>query len=337
MSMTDVELSEMARDTVELAASQVFPSANTFIRATEIWVPSTDRQSLELGAGLYPGLPEFEAMSRGIRFAYDEGLPGKAWAGGHPIVLKNLTGSYFLRGELAAAAGLTCAVAVPIFAGAFLMAVLVLFCGDDRDHVGALEIWHAPSGSNEMGLLDGYFGSAEVFEWSARHTKFPKGAGLPGLTWKAGLPVVLADLGRSKRFLRGESAQRVGINRGVGIPCGAGPDGAYVLTFLSALGTPIARRFESWVFDRKAGGLVFADGYCESISDLAQLYAGQVIAPGEGRIGHAWRAGIPAISTELARDARPVAASVAGTPLTTMVAMPVIEAGAPQAIAAWYL
>ncbi|WP_424931949.1 GAF domain-containing protein [Amaricoccus macauensis] len=336
MSTSEIE-THGAEGGLAVSAGLMGAGSKPFIRATEIWVPTSDRRRLELGAGLYPDLPGFEAASRGISFGYDEGLPGKAWAGRCPIVLKNLTSSYFMRGEAAEAARLTCGVAVPVFAGSFLMAVLVLFCGDDRDHVGALEVWHAPSGSNEMGLLDGYFGTAEVFEWSARHTKFPKGAGLPGLTWETGLPVVLEDLGRSKRFLRWESAERVGINRGVGIPCGTGPDGAYVLTFLSALGTPIARRFESWVPNAEGDGLILAGGFCESTGALAQCYEGQAIAPGMGTIGHAWRAGIPAISTELARDAPLVAASIAGTALRTMVAMPVIEAGKPRAVAAWYL
>ncbi len=42
-------------------------------------------------------------------------------------------------------------------------------------------------------------------------------------------------------FLRADSAVKVGINRGFAIPCGT-PDGTvYVITFLSALATPIAR------------------------------------------------------------------------------------------------
>ncbi|MCP5365857.1 MAG: GAF domain-containing protein, partial [Hyphomicrobiales bacterium] len=124
-------------------------SDQTFIRAIEIWVPCKNRRRLELGAGLYGPLSEFETASHAISFGFDEGLPGKAWAAGHPIVLKNLTGSYFKRGEVAQAAGLTCGVALPIFAGSFLLAVIVLFCGDDRNHVGAIELWHTPLGSNE--------------------------------------------------------------------------------------------------------------------------------------------------------------------------------------------
>jgi len=73
-----------------------------------------------------------------------------------------------------------------VFAGEFLMAVMVLFCGDDEKHVGAIELWHNDADvSHEMGLVDGYYGTADMFEFNSRHTKFPRGFGLPGRTWKA--------------------------------------------------------------------------------------------------------------------------------------------------------
>jgi hypothetical protein len=85
---------------------------------------------------------------------------------------------------------LTCGVALPVFAGEFLMAVMVLFCGDDEKHVGAIELWHNdPEVSHEMGLVDGYYGTADMFEFNSRHTKFPAGFGLPGRAWKAGMPL----------------------------------------------------------------------------------------------------------------------------------------------------
>jgi len=312
-------------------------SDQTFIRAIEIWVPSKDRRRLELGSGLYGPLSEFETASHAMSFGFDEGLPGKAWAAGHPIVLKDLTGSYFKRGEVAEAAGLTCGVALPIFAGSFLLAVIVLFCGDDRDHVGAIELWHTPPGLNEMSLVDGYYGTAEVFEWSSRHTKFMRGTGLPGQIWETGMPVILEDLGRSRRFLRWESAERVGINRGIGIPCGHDANGVWVLTLLSALGTPIARRFEVWVPSDNGDRLFFHSGYCEEAADLKTLNGPASLSQGEGTLGYVWRSGTPAISGDLASEPAPIIASTQGTGLNTMIAMPVIVAGDFKAVVAWYL
>lgn len=76
------------------------------------------------------------------------------------------------------------------------------------------------------------------------------------------------------------------------------------MTFLSALGTPIVRRFEIWVPDTRRGGLVFQAGIGEEGEDLAKAYAACTIERGAGTLGHAWRAGIPAIAraAECRRD-----------------------------------
>jgi len=321
----------------EPARAAIDAMRDTFIRAAEIWVPSKDRRRLEFGAGLYGNLTELETVSRETVFDYDEGLPGKAWAAGHPIILRNLTNSYFKRGDAARIAGLTCGVALPIFVGSFPTAVIVLLCGDDREHVGAIELWNSPPGLIEMSLVDGYYGTAEVFEWNSRRTNFMKGHGLPGRVWQCGMPVILEDLGNSRRFLRWESAVRVGINRGLGIPCGRDAEGTWVLTLLSALGTPISRRVECWVPDADRGGLTFHSGYCETKSNLAADYAGAVLREAEGTLGHVWRTAIPDISTDLANEPDVIAASADGIGLGAMVAIPIIIQSELRAIVACYL
>lgn len=320
-----------------LASAGIAATKRPFIRATEIWVPTADDKQLELGSGLYGPLSAFQAVSEQTRFGYDEGLPGKAWASRHPIVLRNLTSSYFKRGDAAAAAGLTCAVALPIFSGERLKAVIVLFCGDDREHIGAIEVWRTPPHSNEMGLVDGYYGTADSLEWTSRHIKFMLGIGLPGRVWDTGMPVIMEDLGRARRFLRWEDAERVGINHGVGIPCGTDATGTWVLTFLSALGTPIAHRFEAWVPDANSRGLVFRAGYCELVDDLASVYGGAVLPLDSGTLASVFNSGVPAFCTDFAKEPRVIADGVSGTGITTMVAMPVIAEGAVRALVAWYL
>ena len=114
----------------------------TFIRAAEVWVPSRDRALLEFAGGLYGIASQFGSISRSMCFGRCEGLPGRAWDEGRPIVLKNLEGSYFLRAIAARAAGLTCAIAIPVFLCDVLSAVVVFFCGDPEAHAGAIELWH---------------------------------------------------------------------------------------------------------------------------------------------------------------------------------------------------
>lgn len=322
----------MATETLT-RADEVLTGKRPFIRVTEVWVPSAADGTLVLKEGIYGKLAEFERVARETRFGYGEGLPGKAWASGKPIVLKDLVGSYFKRGAAAEAAGLTCAVAIPVFQGDRLTAVLVLFCGEDREHVGAIEVWHTPPDSYEMGFLDGYYGTAEVFEWTARHINFTKGTGLPGQTWERETPVVFADL-RAPRFLRWEKAQEVGISRGIGVPIHTTQPGTYVLTLLSALATPIARRFEVWTAQAD-GGLRLTDGFCERAGLLGA--APLQLASGEGAIGRVAATGIPATSADLSAEPDAVASAAQIAGLTTLVALPIHRTTGLVAVAVWYL
>ena len=311
----------------------------TFIRVVELWVPDRTRTRLEFGGSLCSAeFSEFRALSENTLFAYDEGLPGKAWASGHPIILTEFSNSYFKRTDEAKEAGLTCGVALPVFAGEFLMAVMVLFCGDDEKHVGAIELWHNdPEVSHEMGLVDGYYGTADMFEFNSRHTKFPRGFGLPGRVWKAGTPLIIKDLHNSRQFLRWEEASEIGINCGVGIPYKTFPDQTWIMTFLSAQATPIAERFEIWVPNEARTALVFRSGDCSKNTDLDALYASKTIGKGEGSIGGAWATGMPAISENLKYDESIAASLARSSGMNQIIVLPVIENALLKAVLAWYL
>jgi len=315
------------------------PMMKTFVRVAEIWVPTRDRTQLMFLDGLYGPLKEFRAASEQMRFRFDEGLPGKAWAAGHPIILKEFANSYFRRIEAAKTAGLTCGVALPVFAGKELTAVVVLFCGDDETHVGAIELWHNDADkAYEMTLVDGYYGSAEMFEFNSRHTKFPRGFGLPGRVWKLNMPLIIKDLYHSKTFLRWREAVEIGINRGLGIPYPQASGKTWVMTFLSARDTPIARRFEIWVPDAQGGTLIFNSGDCDENAQFASGHQTATIGEGEGTIGQVWATGIPAVRDSLAGDPSPAARSALAAGLSAMVAMPVTgDGGRVKAVVAWYL
>jgi hypothetical protein len=303
----------------------------TFIRAVEIWVLSKDRTRLEFGGGLYGPLDAFGTGSETVSFGFGEGLPGRAWAAGQPVILKDFNASGFERAATAKAAGLTCAAALPVFAGEFLMAVVVFFCGDDETHVGAIELWHHdPGSSNDLKLADGYFGAADTFEFNARHAKFPRGYGLPGRAWRAHMPVIMHDLLNSKDFLRAKQALEIGINRGLGIPYAPGSGHTYVLTFLCARNTPIARRLEIWVPNQTGDALLFHGGDCDQNTALAAEYEHTKFRKGEGLLGQAWFTGIPVLRPISATDPAPTAG------LRAVIAMPFIEAGKLKAITAWY-
>jgi len=310
----------------------------TFVRVAEIWVPTKDGKQLQFSDGLYGPLAEFRAVSEQMTFAFDEGLPGKAWASGHPVILKKFSNSYFKRIEVAEAAGLTCGVAMPVFAGKQLNAVLVLFCGDDESHIGAIELWHNdPEKFYEMRLVDGYYGTAEMFEFNSRYTHFPRGYGLPGMVWKRNRPLIVKDLFRSTAFLRWQQAMEVGINRGLGIPYVHGSGQAWVMSLLSARDTPIARRFEIWVPNASQDALIFDSGDCDQNASLATEYESAKIGKGEGSIGQVWLSGVPAVSANIAGDASPAGRSAAAAGLKTSVALPIMDEAGLKAVVVWYL
>lgn len=309
----------------------------TFIRVAEVWVPSADRTCLEFGGGLYGTAHRFGRVSRGMCFARGEGLPGRAWERGHPIVLQQLEDTQFRRGEAARDSGLTCGVAVPIFAGDFLTSVLVFFCSDDAAHAGALELWHNdPSASPDMTLQEGYYGTtAEAFGFISRHIAFRRGTGLPGSAWESGAPVFIEDLGRSARFLRADSATQVGINRGLAIPCPGPTEHSHVLAFLSALGTPIARRIEIWLSDAPRERLTRASGFCEVMGTLDDATA-PTLERGQGTIGRLLLTGAPGLSDAAGAEPGGIGAQATAAGLHSLVAMPVINAGRLTAAVVWY-
>jgi hypothetical protein len=308
----------------------------TFVRVIEVWVPGRDRTRLELGAGLYGSCKRFRDVSELKRFSYNEGLPGRAWASGRPVVLTQFDDSYFRRIDAARQVGLTAGIAVPVFAGSFLLAVVVFLCGDDQEHAGAIEVWgQDPLKPGEMQLIDGYFGTLEKFASLSRTVNMPRGHGLPGRVWEKRMPMIISDLGHAQTFLRSRNAEEAGMTTGLGIPCLRGPDEVYAVTFLSARETPIARRFEIWV-PASGGGLIFADGHCEQDPDLDMGYCSSSIAKGEGTIGRVWLTGVPAVCEPLDADKSVAGQSARLAGLNSMLALPVIENAALKAVVAMY-
>ena len=306
-------------------------SAKTFIEVTEVWVPDGDR--LKLAEGNYGGLEEFAAASRRESFAKGEGLPGKAWAEERPVVLKGFDGSYFKRTEAAKEAGLTSAVAVPVFAGADLKAVLVVLCGDDDERTGAIEVWHEQDGL--LMLDDGYYGAAKHFEWVSQHTHFPQGQGLPGAAWSSETPILMRDLGSGYRFIRADSAAKAGLTTGLGLPIPVPGGTTFVLTLLSAKGTPIARRFEIWDARAARNGSVnearLIDGICAregALWDPDNAGNERVVKAWQGAIGRVLGTGVP-----LVEGGKPGLANG----YDSMVALPIHLDGELSHVVAWYL
>ncbi|TFF17950.1 GAF domain-containing protein [Jiella endophytica] len=302
-------------------------TTRTFVEATEVWVPKDGR--LVWSSGNYGALDAFAAVSEEKSFGKGEGLPGKAWDEARPVVLKAFDGSYFQRAEAARAAGLTSAVAVPVFAGSELKAVVVVLCADDDQRTGAIEVWCEANGL--LMLDDGYYGAARHFEWVSQHTHFPPGQGLPGGVWAANAPMLMRDLGSGYRFIRADSAGKAGLTTGLGLPIAVPGRQTYVLTLLSARGTPIARRFELWNARSSRSGAAseaaLADGICQREGPLWNDEHERRVAAWQGPIGEVLGTGLPLVKYD-------TALLTAG--YASMVALPIYRDGTLAHVVAWY-
>lgn len=296
----------------------------TFIKVTEIWLPNKDRTQLEFGSGLYGKLTEFKTISQHQYFAYNEGLPGKAWAAKQPLILKKFEDSYFKRTIAAQQAGLTCGIALPIFSGDFLLAVVVFLCGDDASQAGAIEVWCHKNDENALSISDGYYGTLQHFETLSQQLSVSKGQGLAGLAWEANLPVLIDDIGKASQFLRANEAQQAGITTGLAIPVS---DGCYVMTFLSAKATPLAKRIQLWMPDDSGERLLCQQGYSKQDNELAQLFESVSVNKGEGALGRVWLTGLPIITGSNEDDYNSELHD-----LSRMLAIPIIIHGQLKAI-----
>ena len=300
----------------------------TFIKVTEIWIPDKERTQLEFGSGLYGELINFKADSEQQKFAFNEGLPGKAWAAGHPIVLSKFEHSYFKRTAAAKKAGLTCGIAIPVFSGDFLMAVVVFLCGDDDEHAGAIEVWcNEPALENRLSVMDGYYGTLQHFEKISRQISMCKGQGLAGIAWETGMPVLIDDIGKAITLIRATDAQQAGISMGIGIPVSENSGQSYIMTFLSAKATPLAKRIQIWIPDQEGRRLICQQGYSKNSNDLAKIFEKITVNKGEGALGRVWLTGMPVITGAHEPHYNPELDS-----LSSMLAIPVIEKGRLKAI-----
>lgn len=182
----------------------------TFIRAAEIWLPDPAGQLLEFGSGVYLHAPAFGHASRAMCFGRGEGLPGRVWEEGRPVVLDDLQGGYFQRAAAARAAGLTCAVGFAAWFGPLLKAVVVIFCSGAATDPGGLALHDAGD-------------EPDGFEPGRLRLRCAGAPGTPeqvvALRGGAGQPVAA----RVERFVAGADAHALRRTHGIDAALGALP------------------------------------------------------------------------------------------------------------------
>jgi hypothetical protein len=159
---------------------------------------------------------------------------------------------------------------------------------------------------------------------------------LPGRAWKSDAPVLIKDIGEARQFLRADDAARAEMNVGLAIPYTNGGPDTWVISFLSSLRSPIARRYEIWGPGSADGTLVFRSGFCSSGADLDAIFSGKVVHRGEGSLGQAFASVTPVIGSDVTREASIAARAAAKVGLRQTVVLPVLSGSQLRAVIAWY-
>jgi len=211
------------------------------LQGAELWVPKGEH--LVLGAGAYGRHTEFARVSGKSRFRRGEGLPGAVWATERALAWQDLT-THFVRAEHAAAAGIDSALGLPWFSGRELVGVITFLFAASTDVAACMEIWDHDDTIGVLKHGGGLYARAEEFGRLSKLVQFPYAAGLPGLTWSRGVPVVLDDVRASSEFVRAGLSVRAGLKRAVGLPIYRERRIVHVLAMLGAESRPFVRGFE---------------------------------------------------------------------------------------------
>ncbi len=202
----------------------------SFVQAVELWLPQGE--VLAFGAGAYRGHEALRVERAALTFHPGEGIPGSVWANGKALLWD--VSETFLSPEHAATSGIDAGFGWPLFDGDRLFAVLTFLLSRRMEAPSCLEIWDV---TDELDVLKhgrGYYVHCAELERFSPWIQFPRGTGLPGLTWLSGQAQVMANLGESNAFVRAGLAVNCGLKHGIGLPVYNGKKLIQVLALLGA-------------------------------------------------------------------------------------------------------
>lgn len=221
----------------------------------------------------------------GVGCALGEGLVGRAWQEGVPVIEST--------------DDQTMAVAIPCLQADACRGAVVLHCEVAEDLRGAFEVW-LRNDRGELGLASQWHAGLERLARITQYIKFPRNAGLPGRVWDDRFPRVLGALQDSKHFIRVSAARSEKLISAIGIPFMRRPpelDGT--LLILNAQDSPIAKAMEVWARDLETGQLKIVSADYGPYATLAAESRSLVFPKGEGIAGRVFGDSAPFASNDL--------------------------------------
>lgn len=201
-----------------------------------------DGEWLGCGSGVYVPRNSSERTQSHRRFRFGEGLPGAAWATRRALLWKDL-GAQSTHARLAPS-NIDAALALPLFRGDNLVAVVTLLFTSHVNKPCCVEVWEVNDTLDVLTHESGLYCRATEFERLSRLLQFPRGTGLPGTVWASGDCETLDDVALSSAFVRSDLAERSGLRFGVGLPLKYNRHVTQVLTLLCSRSNPFVAACE---------------------------------------------------------------------------------------------
>lgn len=163
----------------------------------------------------------------------------------------------------------------------------------------AVEVWTPTTNGLQLERSSAVYAEADTFETVSNKTRFHMGSGLPGLVWKAGVPVVFNDL-TTTDFVRHEAASKDELTAGIGVPIFDGEQFVAVLLFLCHTSDISAAAFESWILDETRHELTPGTGFYANLDRFRRMTQYLRFPYGAGLPGDAWQSRMPRLLDRLA-------------------------------------
>lgn len=165
-------------------------------------------------------------------------------------------------------------LAIPVYREFILVDVIVFGLAQGN---GGIELWTRDD-RDELGISGSCYRGLESFEFISRFVKFPKGAGLPGYSWKFGQPKIIDRPQTNPDFIRSFDRDPAHIERCIGLPIGREYGfPASVLLMLSDQATPLANEMDVWHCESEAPSddnptprIAFQNSHSEVGSEIKQ-------------------------------------------------------------------
>jgi hypothetical protein len=212
-----------------------------------------------------------------------------------------MQGSSTMMEQVASESGLAIhgLISIPIFREFTLVNVLVLGLSDAN---GGLEIWTRDD-RDELSISGSYYAGLTAFEFISQFVRFPKGAGLPGSSWKTARPKMIDGPDKDPDFIRSFDRDPAHLGQCIGLPISREYGfPASILLMLSDETNPIANSIDIWhcESDPEMSSVRFVDSHSgdsqswmqDVCDEVAKEQSSVFLEPGSQQLPEGYNCGV---------------------------------------------